>query len=267
METEERLTAQHAVRFEATLDPLVPSVAGGADGAVAPLGIHWTLAPIAVAPSQVGTDGHPRRGAFIPPIPLERRMWASGALRFHDSIRIGDIVRRRSVIADIQLKNGKAGALWFVSIDHELDTERGPALSERQDVVFLAAADPVRLRDPAGLSAPAGGDVMRLSEVDLFRYSALTFNGHRIHFDREYAATEGYPDLVVQGPLQATILMNRAADIMGGAGSVTNFSFRGIRPLFVNDAFRVCESGEEGPTVSLEIRTARDETTMTAVAS
>jgi 3-methylfumaryl-CoA hydratase len=203
-------------------------------GMPAPLAVHWCLAPTAVRASSIGPDGHPARDGLLSPAPLPRRMWAGGQLHFHDGLIVGDAVERRSRIADVTVKQGRTGTLCFVTVDHEIFSPRGLAITERQDIAYRElglppqAAKPPR---PADLTAPHWQRPMHANPVLLFRYSALTFNGHRIHYDRRYAVNEeGYPGLVVHGPLQATLLMDLAAEILGRP--LQQFCFRSVNPLF-----------------------------------
>jgi 3-methylfumaryl-CoA hydratase len=199
------------------------------EGAPAPLCAHWCLAPPIVPNSGTGADGHPARGDFLPPVPLPRRIWAGGAIRFLAPIRVGDTVRRHSTVRDVTLKEGRSGTLVFVTVEHSFLGPDGTAVEERQDIVY---------REPSG-AAPAAGtpalpaDVVAAfdpSPLALFRYSAVTFNGHRIHYDRTYAMeVEGYGGLVVHGPLQATLLANFAARHLGRPPA--RFTYRGVRPL------------------------------------
>jgi 3-methylfumaryl-CoA hydratase len=222
------------------------------EGDPAPLGVHWCLAPPAAKMSHLGPDGHPARGGFLPPVPLPRRMWAGSILRFEDALRIGDVVERRSRIADLVVKEGRSGRLCFVAIDHEFSTTRGPAVSERQDLVYREFGPKhefpaTRSESPLPAPADAGWHLdMKVDPVLLFRYSALTFNGHRIHYDRGYATeTEGYDGLLVHGPLQATLLLHYAAGIR--ARAPRGFNVRALRPLFDIRPFRlVARQSESG---------------------
>lgn len=204
-----------------------------------PLAIHWCLAPPAVPPAEIGSDGHPARGGFLPPVPLPRRMWAGGALEFHQPIIAGDTVTRMSRIADVAEKIGRTGHLVFVTVEHQISTNNSLAISERQDIVYRGAqataggkpATPVQTRQADHC------ETVQATTTLLFRYSALTFNGHRIHYDRDYARDiEGYPGLVVHGPLQATMLVNFASRLKGGR-SPKKFSYRGLSPLFDGPEF------------------------------
>ena len=224
------ITPQLLRAFRATLD----GDSGEPDaGEVVPQALHWCLSPPTVPMGEIGPDGHPARGGFLPPVPLPRRMWAGGRLWFNDDLRVGDRVERLSTVKDVALKEGRTGALCFVVVEHRVSTARGLAVTEEHDIVYR------------GLDAPASGapkavepetpDLSRTvdpSPVLLFRYSALTFNGHRIHYDRPYVTeVEGYPGLIVHGPLQATLLLEVAADLSPGE-RVARFSFRATRPLF-----------------------------------
>jgi 3-methylfumaryl-CoA hydratase len=201
--------------------------------------IHWCLGPQIVPMSGLGVDGHPARGGFLPPVPLPRRMWAGGELSFIDPLRVGDVVTRQSRIEDVAVKTGRSGSLCFVTVRHVFSTARGLAIDERQDLVYREASRAGAASVPAQPQSQAQwqGSVA-CNPVLLFRYSALTFNGHRIHYDRDYAVNqEGYADLVVHGPLQAAKLIDLATEIRGTLPQ--NFSFRGVHPLFGNGAFSV----------------------------
>lgn len=176
-------------------------------GYLAPLTVQWCLAQPVVPMSELGPDGHPARGGFLPPVPLPRRMWAGGKLNFHDPIRVGDEVMRYSRIADVTLKQGGTGDLCFVTVNHEITTSRGIAVTERQDIVYRDAGT----RGTPAPAAAARGKYRRSHIADpvlLFRYSALTFNGHRIHYDRTYATNVRG----ISGPRVPRTVAGRAAD-------------------------------------------------------
>ena len=242
-ETAHDVVSPRLVReLAATLDVDRPEPA---HGEAAPVAVHWCLAPLAASASLIGPDGHPRRGGFLPPVPLPRRMWAGGTLLIEDRLRVGDVMERRSRIEDVTLKEGRSGTLCFVAVSHEVSTGRGLAIRERQDIVYrdgdqAASAVPAVGAAPSGAPREAGWHQdLRADPVTLFRYSALTFNGHRIHYDRDYAMrTEGYPGLVVHGPLQATQLLELATSIRGTMPR--EFRFRGLRPLFDFMPYRAC---------------------------
>jgi 3-methylfumaryl-CoA hydratase len=208
----------------------------------APFTAHWCLAQPVYPMSELGPDGHPTRGGFLPPVPLPRRMWAGGELEFIDSLRVGDQATRTSRIADVTMKTGSTGALCFVAVEHLITTPRGPAIRERQDIVYrdMSTAPASAPAKPATPPPPAQHRESHMAEaVLLFRYSALTFNGHRIHYDRDYVTgVEGYPGLVFHGPMQAALLVEFAAKLHGGKAPA-KFSYRGVQPLFEGSEFSV----------------------------
>ncbi len=225
-ESVDTISARLARSFRAIFEPNLATVPTG----LAPLGIHWCLSPAIENMDQLGPDGHPGKNLNLPPVPLPRRMWAGGEMQIQEPFRIGDEVRRVSTIRDVTRKQGRSGDLWFVTVGHDYLTERGVALSERQDIVYREAAPPgggTHTNTPPAeptIIRPAGRvfAVMPTTTL-LFRYSALTFNGHRIHYDLPYATeAEGYEGLVVHGPLQATLLLNLAAS----HGAALPFTFR-----------------------------------------
>jgi len=187
----------------------------------------WDVRP----PGEVGPDGHPTRGDFLPPIALPRRMWAGGRLHFSGDIRFGEEVERRSTILSVTPKSGRSGEMIFVTVRHRLTTAQGLAIDEEQDLVFRDSAQGPTPTPPAASPLPRT-DWTRRATIDpvlLFRFSALTMNGHRIHYDRPYATeVEHYPGLVVQGPLQAILMLDEAQVRMGKMAD--SFTFRGIAP-------------------------------------
>ncbi|QIK40577.1 FAS1-like dehydratase domain-containing protein [Pontivivens nitratireducens] len=193
-----------------------------------PLGLHWCLAPPAVPLEEIGPDGHPARGGFLPPVPLENRMWAGGAVSFHAPLQIGDEVTRASRIAAITPKNGRSGPLVFVTVEHELHVGNRRVIEERQDIVYRPARSVEAAQPEAVHDIPE--DAFVGDPVTLFRYSAMTFNGHRIHYDYPYVTQqEGYSGLVVHGPIQATLLMNAAA--AAAQQDAIRIEYRGLSPL------------------------------------
>ena len=203
-------------------------------GDAAPFTTHWCLAQPVFPMSDLGPDGHPTRGGFLPPVPLPRRMWAGGELEFFDTLRVGDEAKRTSRISDVTMKTGSTGVLCFVSVEHLIATSRGTAIRERQDIVYRdisTATAPAPAKLPAPPPAAQHRESHMADAVLLFRYSALTFNGHRIHYDRDYATkVEGYPGLIFHGPLQAALQVELAAKLHGNAPK--KFSYRGVQPLF-----------------------------------
>ena len=197
----------------------------------------WTVAPAAA----LGPDGHPERGGFLPPIELPRRMWAGSRVAFHRPLPLGAQATRRSTITDVTFKAGRSGPLAFVTVRHEIGDGQGPCLADEHDIVYRAAArsgETPRPGDPAPADASWRREV-RADPVLLFRYSALTFNGHRIHYDHPYATgTEGYPGLVVHGPLLATMMVELARARHPEA-PIAAFAFRALRPIFDTAPFTV----------------------------
>lgn len=195
---------------------------------------------------ELARDGHPVTGGLIPDLGLPLRMWAGGQLRLHAPFRAGIAAERTSRIASVTRKEGKSGKLAFVTLRHEVRQRGQPVLTEDQDIVYREprplAADP-----PVASETPDERRALKLSEVTLFRYSALTFNAHRIHYDLEYCREEGYPGIVVHGPLLATLLAGMAAE----QGPVETFSFRATSPLYLGDVAWLCRAGKrywvEGP--------------------
>jgi 3-methylfumaryl-CoA hydratase len=243
-EVEDDVTQRLADGYRATFEPHLAPVGAGE----APLGCHWCLAPAIAPMAELGPDGHPAKGLLLPPVPLPRRMWAGGEVETFAPLRIGDRVVRKTTITDIAPKQGRSGPLCFVTLHNELSTARGLMIRERHDIVYREAAAP-DAKPAAGVPPPERRATHSWSvdptPVMLFRYSALTFNGHRIHYDHPYATgVEGYSGLVVHGPLQATLLFNLAAVIGGGAPS--RFSYRALAPLIGNQTFNVRGLGADG---------------------
>ena len=222
-------------RFAATLDrPVTPSL---------PQGLHWALCLPDAPTSALGQDGHPVRedspSSFLPPIPLPRRMWASSAVQFLAPLDIGDAVTRRSTITAISEKTGSTGPLVFVDVTHQIIVAGRSRIEERQSLVYRAASTapptPRPADQPPDLSGWDWHRTLTPAEALLFRYSALTFNSHRIHYDRPYAEhVEHYRGLVVHGPLMATLLLDLAARELGD-NRLTHFAFRGQSPAFAGE--------------------------------
>jgi 3-methylfumaryl-CoA hydratase len=217
--------------------------------------------------SQLGPDGHPTRGGFLPPVPLPRRMWAGGELEFFDSLRVGDETTRTSRIADVTMKTGSTGVLCFVSVEHLITTPRGGAISERQDIVYRDISTAQAAAKPAVAPPSAQHRESHMADpVLLFRYSALTFNGHRIHYDRDYVTkVEGYPGLIFHGPMQAAFLVEFAAKLHGGAAP-KKFSYRGVRPLFEGSEFSV-NANDTGAGMEMWTANSRGQPTMKGTAT
>lgn len=251
-----------------TLEPGIPGPGTLGPDAVPP-GFHWCLMPDAAAPGDLGRDGHPRPGLVMPALPLPRRMWAGGELDIAAPLHSGETVNKFSRIADITFKSGSTGALGFVTVRNVWSVGGQTRLTERQDIVYRDDPKP----DPAPSLTPSpapaedwpAAQIWRLTPdtVLLFRYSALTFNGHRIHYDHPYATgVEGYGGLVVHGPLQATWMLNLASKVLGRLPA--NFRYRGLAPLICGQPVRIeaCE-GADG----LRLRVCRADGVATMQAS
>jgi 3-methylfumaryl-CoA hydratase len=239
--TEQRLdtiTAAPLAALAATLDRDDPPPASGS--AVPPLW-HWLYFLPVARQSELGADGHPRRGGFLPPVELPRRMWAGGRLAFARPLRVGEVATRVSKIADVTAKDARSGPLVFVTVHHDVSTPEGHALHEEHDIVYRGLPPPGS--GPTPPRAPDGEAFARTIVADdvlLFRYSALTFNGHRIHYDRRYVTeVEGYPGLIVHGPLIATLLLDLLRRERPDA-TVLRFDFKAMSPLFDLHPFAVC---------------------------
>ncbi len=214
---------------------------------------HWLYFLPMHRHSEIGPDGHAKRGGFLPPVPLPRRMWAGSRFEFRSPVRIGDAVERTSTIADVTRKDGRSGALVFVKVRHEVrcNGAADPAIVEFHDIVYRDAKKPGDI-DPPPVAAERGEWRRTIvpDDVLLFRYSALTFNGHRIHYDRKYVTgVEGYPGLIVHGPLIATLLMDLVRRHAPDA-QVTSFRFKAVRPTFDLHPFEV-HGRRDGHTVRL----------------
>ena len=251
----------------ATLDHAPAPVAAGM--ALPPLW-HWLYFLPLHRASEIGPDGHAKRGGFLPPVPLPRRMWAGSQFEFHSPLRVGDAVARRSTIADVTVKHGRTGPLVFVKVKHELfaNGAAAPALTEFHDIVYREAKQAGDV-EPPPVPAPTGAPWQRgllPDDVLLFRYSALTFNGHRIHYDRRYVTeVEGYPGLIVHGPLIATLLMDLLRREAPEA-DVAAFRFKAVRATFDGRPMQV-NGRREGNEVKLWAQDHEGWLTMDAVAT
>ena len=225
--TEDILSVRHARLMAATLGMPQDELVAGTS--LPPLW-HWLYFLEGLPPSELGRDGHPARGGFLPPVPLANRMWAGGQLSFHAPVALGTTVRKRSVVRSIEHKQGRSGDLVFVTVRHELLDGDMVAITEDQDLVYKAPTPPgTRRPSPPAMPEPTHSEPFEATSTLLFRYSALTFNGHRIHYDVDYCReVEGYPNLVVHGPLQATLLAGLAARL--GPGPLKQFRYRGLQP-------------------------------------
>jgi len=221
---------------------------------------HWLYFLEAAPASKIGPDGHGERGEFLPPIPLPRRMWAGSRFTFQDeTLRIGDTATRLSEIKSIEPKTGSTGSMVFVTVKHTFTGARGIALLEEHDIVYREAAKPGEVaREPR--RAPTDATVSKTIVPDpvlLFRFSALTFNGHRIHYDQPYVTgAEGYPGLVVHGPLLGLLQIELARRSSPGR-TPASFEFRALSPLFAGTPFTVAARHEDDGSVSTWIANAK----------
>jgi 3-methylfumaryl-CoA hydratase len=207
---------------------------------------HWAAFPQFAPLSELGADGHPKLGGFLPPVPLERRMWAGGGLNFSGRFHIGEKLHKRSEIISVDEKHGSTGTMVFVRVAHTIESDGGGRVEEQQDIVYLAIPPSFRAPKPVPeIDTPDFSETIPIDEVRLFRYSAATYNGHRIHYDWPYTRdTEKYPGLVVHGPMQATFLMEAAT--RHKAQPPQRFRFRGVHPMFHREDLRVLGKAIEG---------------------
>jgi 3-methylfumaryl-CoA hydratase len=260
-----RIAAHAADALAATLDRPQTFEPGAA---LPPLW-HWMYFWAGAPQAELGPDGHPQRGGFLPPVPLPRRMWAGGRLSFKAPLPVGADAVRASTILNVNVKRGASGNLAFVTVGHEIGHEGQACITEEHDIVYREMPQPGSLAPPPK-PAPQDAAWSRLVTPDpvlLFRYSALTFNGHRIHYDRDYVTkVEGYPGLIVHGPLIATLLADLLRRNMPDA-VMRSFNFRAVGSLFDTEPFTVCgRPGPDGRTVQLWAQNQRGELAMQAEA-
>ena len=240
---EDIVTPRLAGEYRAILDPYLFNPADHRD---CPPGFHWGLAPAMPGMTGLGPDGAEAKGGFLPPIALPRRMWAGGGVESFAPIRLGMEITRVSTISDIKMRAGKSGPLGFISVIHEIKSGATLLVRERHDLVFRDGKP--KPAAPALLVDAASNDVewnVEPSPVLLFRFSAFTFNGHRIHYDLSHAVeTEGYEGLVVHGPLQAALLLNQASAAMGRVPQ--RFEYRCLAPLIAGPAITVASRRDAG---------------------
>jgi 3-methylfumaryl-CoA hydratase len=237
-----------------------------------PPGLHWALVPDVAEPADLGRDGHPRKGLFVPDLdvrglPLPRRMWAGGEMAFDGALRQGSIVTRDSTIGDITFKTGASGPLGFVTVHHLWKVGGQTRITERQDLVYREEPKPGVTPTPAAAEAWQADAVWHITPdpVLLFRYSAITFNGHRIHYDLPYATgVEGYAGLVVHGPLQALWLLNLATKMLGRLPAT--FRYRGLSALICGIPVQI-EAQHQRDSIALRVRKPDGVVTMQAVAT
>ena len=259
------VTAQQVKGLRATL---FLDIGEPKKGDAAPFTVHWCLAPPVFPMSELGADGHPARGGFLPPVPLPRRMWAGGELEFFDALRVGDAPKRTARISDVTVKTGSTGTLCFVAVEHVVTTPRGIAIRERQDIVYreMGGAQGPPAKAPPPPPVAKHRETHMADPVLLFRYSALTFNGHRIHYDRDYVTrVEGYPGLIFHGPLQAAFIVELAAKLHGGTPP-KKLSYRGVQPLFEGAEFSI-NADDSGSGMELWTANAEGQPTMKGTAA
>jgi len=252
---EDTVTAAPIKALAATLDRPDPDPS---KGSFLPELWHWLYFLPHARQSEIGPDGHPKRGGFLPPVPLPRRMWAGSRVQWLAPLSVGDEIKRVSKIQSVTHKAGRTGDLIFVVVSHEISNQNGLALVEEHDIVYRDAPGP---EDKPVAPIPAPSDAkwsktITPDDVFLFRYSALTFNGHRIHYDRKYVTeVEGYPGLIVHGPLIATLLVDLVRQSIPNC-KLKRFEFRAIRPTFDINIFKVSakpdlEKDPSGKTISI----------------
>ncbi|MFI0474640.1 MaoC family dehydratase N-terminal domain-containing protein [Halomonas sp. HMF6819] len=256
-------------------EPVVQAMAAALDldsapqsGEALPCGWQWLFFNPSVRRSGLGEDGHPARGGFLPPVALPRRMWAGSRISYLANIPVGAEAVRHSRILKVQNKEGSRGSLCFVTVEHTLSHGETVCVVEEQDIVYRDATPPgapAPTPKPHEIE-PQWSQAFVADSTLLFRYSALTFNGHRIHYDQSYAQNEeGYPDLVVHGPLTATLLQQFAIDHAEGR-QLKQFDFRGVAPLIVNRPFKLEGRRGDGDTLEVWARGPQGELAMSATA-
>ncbi|MDJ0612482.1 MAG: MaoC family dehydratase N-terminal domain-containing protein [Rhizobiaceae bacterium] len=243
----EIINHRQAELLAVTLDKPVPE-----NGAPLPACWHWAWFNDALPGSELGRDGHPKRGGFLPPVPLPRRMWAGGEIDFINPLSVGNEIKKVSTIEKVKHRDGQSGKLCIVTIGHQFLDGDHLCIDEKQNLVFRGDPEP-DAPAPAPVTPPKGAqieDELHPDPVMMFRYSALTFNGHRIHYDVDYARDiEGYPDLVFHAPLTATALCDLAAKLMGDK-PVRHFEYRATSPLFCNAPVQLKGKEEDNVAVA-----------------
>lgn len=259
------LDAMAAAILDRTFEEVSP------DGRLPPLW-HWLLLQKHVRSSEIGEDGHPRRGGFMPPITLPRRMFAGSSTRFLHPLFVGDKVERELKILAVTPKSGRSGQLIFVTVQQSVFGPEGLCVQEEQDIVYRDAAapeKPAQLSAPQELDALKGFDVVETIMPDpvmLFRFSAATANSHRIHYDEQYATSvEGHLGLVVHGPLQAILLADLCRR-QWGPRAMRSFAFKAVRPIYAGQPFSCCMRRADEEGAHLETISAAGETAMVAKA-
>ncbi|HXF66526.1 MAG TPA: MaoC family dehydratase N-terminal domain-containing protein [Burkholderiales bacterium] len=258
------VSAWPAAALAATLDRDDPAPTAGEP---LPPGWHWLYFLEARRASELGPDGHCRRGEFLPPVELPRRMWAGGRIEFRRALRIGEALRRDSEIVSVEPKRGRSGRLVFVTVRHTILAAGEVAVIEEHDIVYREAARPAEAparAEPAPQRAAWRRELLA-DPVMLFRFSALTFNGHRIHYDLDYCRAQGYPGLVVHGPLQVILLLDLCR--RHGPRPVARIEYRALHPVFHFERMAVNgEPAADGTKVALWTSNAEGHCAMSATA-
>lgn len=257
-------TAWPVAALAATLDR---REAEPAPGTAIPPGWHWLYFLETTPASELGPDGHAKRGGFLPPVELPRRMWAGGRLEFRAPIRVGDAMLRESEIVSVEPKQGKSGGLVFVTVRHTITCENTIAVVEEHDIVYREAAKPGKSQ-ALGKPAPREATWRRAIVADpvlLFRFSALIFNAHRIHYDIDYCREEGYPGLIVHGPLQTILVLDLCR--RNDSRPVKRLDYRSLSPVFHGERLTVNgEPDASGAKAQLWTANAAGNYAMTATA-
>jgi 3-methylfumaryl-CoA hydratase len=261
---EDELPPWPAEAVAAMLDD--PAIAPGTGGELPPLW-QWFYFLGTTEQSRLSTDGHPERGGFLPPVPLPRRMFAGARMRFHKPLIVGRPAAREGTVRDVTTKEGRSGNLTFVTVAYAFRQDGELCLEEEQDIVYREPGEPVPPPEPIPAAPLPAGTWCREVDADsrlLFRFSALTFNAHRIHYDRPYATSEeGYPGLVVHGPLTAVLLAELVRQ--NTDRRIAAFRFRGKAPLFDLQPFRLL-GRQDGDRVELAVHGPDGRTTQEATA-
>jgi len=262
--TSDVVTSWPLAALSATLDRRDPEAR---TGDAIPPGWHWLYFLETSPASEVGPDGHPRRGDFLPPVPLPRRMWAGGRIEFARPLRVGETARRDSEIVSVESKQGRSGQLAFVTVRHTVTASGTAAVTEEHDIVYRDAPQPGEA-PPALKPAPGRAAWRReviADPVMLFRFSALIFNAHRIHYDIDYCHEEGYPGLIVHGPLQTILLLDLCR--RHESRPVRRLEYRAVHPLFHFERFTVNGvPAQDGSQAALWTANASGGYTMSATA-
>ncbi len=264
-DVEETIWVERVANMAATLDLETAPKAGEA----LPPGWHWLFFNGFVRPGKIGDDGHAQRGGFLPPVPLPRRMWAGGRLTFPGVLMVGETAKRHSEILKVEPKTGRSGDLVFVTVKHSISGRSGLALEEEHDIVYRSPPAPgaAAVKPQPAPGGATWSKTIKPDPVLLFRYSALTHNGHRIHYDHPYVTkVEGYPSIIVHGPLTSTLLLELLRHSHPNR-RLARYAFRAMAPLFDTAPFTVNGRPEADRTIKLWATGPAGELAMEATAS